>query len=308
MRERCHPLLTTFVGLLACAGCSDTIDGGTLPLPSQAGMSTSGGSGATGGTATSPAGSGGTSTAAQGGSSTNAGRGGTQTGGTTSQQAGAGGTGSGGSGEGAALGGGAGRSQGTGGAASGGSGNASQAGRGGSGAAGAAGSTQGLAGGGPVSNAPADVYEYYCSQCHGEQGVGGMYAPEIQHPVRDYSTWVVRHGLPGVNYRKPMEAIPANVISDAVLDTIWDWLDEPPQPTTGEGLYHDYCANCHGADGKGGPTMRPITDELKNLKTQVRKGSHPGAFDQRHEYMPVFSTTRLTDAEVQLIYDYVDSL
>jgi mono/diheme cytochrome c family protein len=111
-----------------------------------------------------------------------------------------------------------------------------------------------------------------------------------------------------MGYKDPMEPIAPDVISDAVLETIWDWLDEPPQPTTGEGLYHDYCANCHGADGKGGPTMRPITNELKNIKTRVRQGSHAGEFAQRHDYMPVFSTTRLTDAEVDLIYDYVDSL
>jgi len=126
--------------------------------------------------------------------------------------------------------------------------------------------------------------------------------------VRDYSSWVVRNGLPGVGYRDPMEAIARDVISDAVLESIWDWLDEPPQPTTGEALYHDYCANCHGADGEGGPTIQPIKNELHELEEQVRDGSHPGEFTQRREYMPAFSTTRLTDAEVDLIYDYVESL
>jgi mono/diheme cytochrome c family protein len=235
---------------------------------------------------------------------------------TSNQQAGTGGT----------FGGAAGTSPGVGGVSAGGSANSSQGGGAGSnasgglgsragggggaglGAGGAAGSGMGLAGGGPVSNAPADVFEYYCSGCHEAKGVGGKYAPEIQHPVRDYSSWVVRNGLPGVNFRDPMEAIPANVISDAVLETIWDWLDEPAQPTTGEGLYLDYCANCHGADGKGGITMRPITNELPNLKKEVRSGSHLGQFDQRREYMSAFPTSVLTDAELTLIYNYVDSL
>ena len=102
--------------------------------------------------------------------------------------------------------------------------------------------------------------------------------------------------------------VPPAKLSDAQLTLIWDYLDQPPQPTTGQALYHDYCANCHGADGKGGPTTRPIVNELAELKKQVRAGAHLGEFDMRREYMPAFTTGDLTDAEVDLIYNYVDSL
>ena len=165
-----------------------------------------------------------------------------------------------------------------------------------------------MAGGGGAPTDAVGFFTMYCADCHSDQGAGSSLAPEIQHPVRDYTTWVVRHGLPGLAFPDPMEAVPPETISNAMLESIWDYLDEPPQPTTGEGLFHDYCANCHGADGKGGPTDRPITDELDKLKTQVREGAHPGQFDMRREYMPVFPTSRLSDAEVDLIYDYVESL
>jgi len=97
-------------------------------------------------------------------------------------------------------------------------------------------------------------------------------------------------------------------LSDADLTLIWDYLDKPPQPTTGQTLYHDYCANCHGADGKGGPTGRGITNELAKLKSQVRSGAGLNQIGTRRNYMPAFPTSRLSDAEVNLIYTYVDSL
>jgi mono/diheme cytochrome c family protein len=118
----------------------------------------------------------------------------------------------------------------------------------------------------------------------------------------------VRNGLPGEDFKDPMEGIEPEVLSDAQLETIWEWLDEPPQPTTGEGLYLDYCGNCHGADGTGGPTMRPILNELGELEDVVRSGTHLGEFEMRREYMPAYSMSVLTDAEVDLIYDYVESL
>jgi mono/diheme cytochrome c family protein len=172
-------------------------------------------------------------------------------------------------------------------------------------AAGSSGTTGG-GGSGPLDGAA--LYAANCMLCHGQQGAGGVLAPETQHPVRDYSSWVVRHGRPGVGFPKPMDIFGPDKLSDANLSLIWDYLDLPAQPTTGQALYHDYCANCHGADGKAGPTMRSITNELAKLKDQIRKGSKPGLFDQRHDYMPAFAASRLSDAEVALIYTYVDSL
>jgi mono/diheme cytochrome c family protein len=159
-----------------------------------------------------------------------------------------------------------------------------------------------------------DLYNVHCSLCHGAQGVGGVLAPETQHPVRDYSTWVVRTGLPGKGtpgptYVKPMDPIPVATLSDADLMLIFDYLDKPPKPTTAEALYHDYCGNCHGADGKGGPTTRDLTGTISHdFEDITREGTHPGMYDERNEYMPKFDTTWITDEQLQLIKDYVDTL
>jgi hypothetical protein len=40
----------------------------------------------------------------------------------------------------------------------------------------------------------------------------------------------------------------------------------------------------------------------------VRDGAHPGEFDNRTEYMHAYTTEDLSDAQVQMIADYVQSL
>jgi mono/diheme cytochrome c family protein len=271
-----NPMKTSLALVLGSAavsllfGCSDgTQDSDSLGGAGTAGLTQAGGS---------------AGTPATGGSASGASAAGTSQGGAL---AGAGGGGAGGPSTGGTS---------TGGASTGGTGG---------GAAGAAG--MGGAGGGVPTDGPG-LYQAYCFACHGQQGAGGPLAPEVQHPVRDYSSWVVRKGRAMTTFPKPMEPFEMGELSDAQVKLIWDYLDLPPQPTTGQALYLDYCGNCHGADGKGGPTTRPIVDELQGLKDQVRKGAHPGEFDMRREYMPAWTTARITDAELDLIYKYVESL
>jgi mono/diheme cytochrome c family protein len=180
------------------------------------------------------------------------------------------------------------------------------------------------------------AYVLNCATCHGALGVGVPatnaepmpLGPEIQHPVRPYAEWVVRNGRedssegfehamlsfgttddPGTPDCDPTFPDGCDVyVSDADLQLIFDYLDTPPQPTTGEGLYLDYCGNCHGADGLGGTTTRALTstDVLGELTSVVREGTHPGEEDNRPEHMPPMDQTILSDAELQLISDYVD--
>jgi mono/diheme cytochrome c family protein len=192
------------------------------------------------------------------------------------------------------------------------SGGTSNGGSGGmaAGAAGVGGSS-GAAQGGSGGAAPLDgkgLYEANCKACHAEQGAGGLLAPEIVHPVRDYSTWVVRNGRAQTTFPKPMDKWGTDKLSDAQLMLIFDYLDLPPQPTTGQALYADYCASCHGANGKGGPTMRDITNEVGKVLTQVRSGKNVGKFAMRRDYMPAFPASDISDAELMLIRDYVESL
>jgi mono/diheme cytochrome c family protein len=181
-------------------------------------------------------------------------------------------------------------------------------GAGSAGIAGAAGTGQ--AGAGSSGAVPTDgkgLYDLNCKSCHGEQGAGSALAPEAQHPVRDYATWVTRNGRATTTFAKPMEKWGTDKLSDAQLNLVWDYLDQPPQPTTGQALFNDYCANCHGADGKGGPVTRPLAGEGKNVLKLVREGKSVGQYSMRHDSMPTFSTMRITDAELNLILAHVNT-
>lgn len=143
-----------------------------------------------------------------------------------------------------------------------------------------------------------------CAACHGANGDGidGL-GPDIKHPVEDYSEWVVRNGRAGTT----MVAFNTSALSDADLGEILDYLASQEQPMTGEGLFLDYCAACHGDDGKGGPTMRSITGEVDEAEELVRQG-HAGDFSERREYMPKWSAAEISDAELDLIISHIESL
>jgi mono/diheme cytochrome c family protein len=277
----------TLLSLLLIASQSGCSSGDESPDPVTGPM---GGSATTGGA---PAGTAGTPTGAAGTGTAGTGTAGTGTAGST---AGSGGTSSGGGGSGGST-----SVAGQGGSGTGGNAAAGQSGGGAGGSSAGAGGTSGAMDG-------PSLYLAKCAACHGQQGVGGPLGPEIQHPVRDYSSWVVRHGRAMTSFPAPMLAVPTGELSDSALEKIWDYLDAPAQPTTGQALYLDYCGNCHGADGKGGPTMRNILNELGALKDMVRKGAHPGEFDMRREYMPAFGMDVISNSELDAIYQYVDSL
>jgi hypothetical protein len=258
------------------------------PEASPGASGTGGGSGASGG---------------RGGSGGSAGRGGSSGG-----SGGQGGSATGGAGGSSTAG-----TGGSGGGSGGAGGSAGQSGTGGSaGTGGAGGSGSGDAAGEAASEVASHQVPGYglCLPCHGPEGAGvPMMGPEIQHPVVDFSTWVVRNGRTHPDYKMPMMKYPPEVLPDTQLQGIFTFLASRPKPTTGAGLYKDYCENCHGSNAQGGVTMRPIANEPVNVFiTDTRAGHHPGEFSNRREYMPKWTAAELSDAEIRLIFMYVDGL
>ena len=148
-----------------------------------------------------------------------------------------------------------------------------------------------------------------CVVCHGPEGAGTDKGPEIQHPVIDFSTFVIRNGRTHPSYKEPMPKFPVEQISALQLEGIFNFLAARPKPPTGAELYKDYCLNCHGADGKGGVTMRDISAQpVAAFIEDSRAGHHPGEFENRREYMPKWTAAELSDAELRLIFAYVDGL
>jgi mono/diheme cytochrome c family protein len=180
------------------------------------------------------------------------------------------------------------------------------------GAAGTAGTgTAGTAGtGGTGEITPEAYYVDVCGDCHGASGEGTEDGPELQHPFDDFATWVIRTGRTGhPDYEDDMAEYGPGSLPEPILAGILEFLASFPQPTTGEGLYADYCATCHGADATGGVTGVDISAEpLGELIEHAREGSHPGEFPNREEFMPAFDESVLSDAEIGLISDYLSSL
>lgn len=149
--------------------------------------------------------------------------------------------------------------------------------------------------------APEGFTKNICSTCHGMAGQGvANLGPEIRHVPVAFSSYIVRNGR-GVG----MAPFPQTSLSDADLAAIQTWLAGQPKPTSGSGLYLDYCANCHGPTGGGGGV--PVKAQglpTATITTTVRAG-HGTDPAQRGTYMPAFGADVLTDAEVTLIAQFL---
>ncbi|MFT7622994.1 MAG: mono/diheme cytochrome c family protein [Myxococcota bacterium] len=159
---------------------------------------------------------------------------------------------------------------------------------------------------------PPEDYTKMCSGCHGPDGAGTTIGYELHHPSREYSAWVVRNGRAGVEFaNSSMPAFDEAALSDEALDAIFDWLHAVDQPTGGEGLYWDYCSNCHGAGATGGPVFHDLIHEANQpakVFQFVRNGHGGTDYADRLEYMPSWTEDELADAEIDLILGYLQTL
>ncbi len=152
----------------------------------------------------------------------------------------------------------------------------------------------------------AELFAAMCAPCHGETGAGSELGPEIQHPVREFAEWVVRNGYSGA-FDAPMPNYAPEVLSDDDLSSIIDYLRELPVPTTEQGLYLDYCANCHGSDARGGPSGKEIAGKSE-LAEVVRQGKGGSNFGARHLYMPSWGASELDASTVTALERFVGDL
>lgn len=144
-----------------------------------------------------------------------------------------------------------------------------------------------------------------CIACHGSngEGVDGL-APEIRHTPTAYASWIARNGRAGTS----MSAFPASSLSDADLMAVITWLDGMPKPTTPDGLYKDFCGNCHGPTVATGGAVAVNIKGLKmaDVTTYVRGGSGTDPA-LRTGYMPKFDVSLLSDAELAQIQTFLGS-
>ena len=144
----------------------------------------------------------------------------------------------------------------------------------------------------PIAIAAPDgeaLYEKHCTVCHGHDGKGGVGVPLslpsfINSVTDDYLRLTIRLGRPG----RIMPSFPK--LSDAQLNAIVRhmriWTNEPAvsyntRPIKGNAkrggeLYADYCADCHGEDGKGEGLGDGVELVYQKLYTTLKqKGLEP---------------------------------
>jgi mono/diheme cytochrome c family protein len=135
-----------------------------------------------------------------------------------------------------------------------------------------------------------------CGSCHGASAQGGS-APGLAGTQRTLAQFqdVVRKGGPG------MPAFSASQIGDAALQAMYAWLQGQTQTQPQNPWVQFGCGACHGANAQGGSAQgfageRP---SLAEFQRAVRSG---------RESMPAYSTSQISDQDLQRLYDWLTAL
>lgn len=153
-----------------------------------------------------------------------------------------------------------------------------------------------------------ELFVSLCAPCHGSQAEGTALGYELRHHDPAHFEWVLRNGRPGLEFGGSiMAAYSEDVVSPSDAAKILDFLASFPQPDTAEGLYLDYCGNCHGATPGGGLVEEDIVGKsLHDITEKVREGENPGMVGERQLYMPSFDSEHLTDDELASIESFIN--
>lgn len=150
-----------------------------------------------------------------------------------------------------------------------------------------------------------ESYTKNCINCHANagQGVTGL-APEIRHAPLALFDYVTRAGRDG----SLMVPFPVSAVSAADMAAIHTWLAGLPKPTTGDQLYLDYCGNCHGPDALGSVIPLAVKGGKKADTRQLVRTGHGTDPSIRGQYMPAQGPEQLSDAELDLIADFLGAM
>ena len=151
------------------------------------------------------------------------------------------------------------------------------------------------------------LFSRHCEGCHAEGGVGSQISFQVQSPVVEYATAIVREGRDDAVFAVEMPSYSEDDLSDDELNSILFFLRQAPRPTDGAGLYARFCANCHGDDASGGVVNENILNETDEVLEKVREGEGDDP-SERDEFMPSYSNAELSNAEVDLIISFILSL
>jgi cytochrome c oxidase cbb3-type subunit 3 len=162
----------------------------------------------------------------------------------------------------------------------------------------------------PLESRGADFYlqQDQCTRCHGDDALGvAGYGPEVRNPAPDYARWLMRTGRQGhPEFEDGMPAFSNCVLSDTMINEVLEFLVSFGKASDGKALYEDFCAGCHGNDGRGGITSVDLDAHLDTIESISMTGHMASDYENRSAYMPVM-TDRLSGAEIELIREYLEN-
>lgn len=146
--------------------------------------------------------------------------------------------------------------------------------------------TGGGGGGGGGGSTGETLYGLHCQSCHGAGGAGGPYRNVQGISVADINT-----GIANVAQMNNIS------LTNAELTAIVEYLATSTgggggNPTTGDGLYNQFCSGCHGAEGAGNTAVAVIGATSSRITSAI--GS-----------IGAMSGISLTGAEIDLIAAYL---
>lgn len=191
--------------------------------------------------------------------------------------------------------------------------------------------TQGIA----AANVTAGQQQFaVCASCHGQQGEGNvaMNAPKlnglqpwyVERQIRYYQEGI-RGAHPDDIYGQQMAPMAAMLTTPEAIRNVAAYIGQLPETTpastitgdinTGQVIYNDNCAACHGDNGRGSwatdaPNLVGMDDwyaarQINNFKAKIR-GSHRD--DDYGEQMVSMATAMRNEQQVNDLISYLNSL